>query len=353
MTLPRSLGLLATATMVAGAFGCGDGDQAPGPGSTTAEQMVLRDVKTYVSSNLDELVKATTDLRSAAPAADDDGWNAIQDAAAVSSMKAAWRRARAAYEHVEGAIAVLFPELDISTDERYDGFLEGGPDDNLFDDQGVTGIHAIERILWASDTRADVVDFEKALQGYQAAAFPATRAEAQSFKDRLAGRLVSEVTMMRDMFLPLALDSAAAYRGVMGSMAEQIEKVDKAATGEEESRYANDTRADMRANLAGGQATVDAFKPLLLSKAGGAELDSKIRAGFKRISDAYAALPGGSLPTPPATWSSASPSASDLATPFGRLYALLQNESDEMKADSTVGQMGTAAVLMGIPVLPP
>jgi iron uptake system component EfeO len=353
-TLPRPLGLLATATMVAGGvFGCSNSDDTPAPGSMAAEQVVLRDVKTYVRSNLEELVRASADLRTAAPVADDDGWNATRDVAAVTTMKAAWRRGRAAYEHVEGAIAVLFPELDVSTDERYDGFLETGADDNLFDDQGVTGIHAIERILWSDTIRTEVVDFERALAGYKPAAFPATRAEAQDFKDKLAARLASEVTLMRDMFVPLMLDSGAAYRGVIGSIAEQIEKIDKAATGEEESRYSNETLADMRSNLAGGLATVDAFKPWLVSKAGGAELDSRIRAGFQRISAAYAALPGAALPTPPATWDPASPSASDLTTPFGKLYTLLKTESDEMTAESTVGQMDTAAMLMGIPVLAP
>jgi iron uptake system component EfeO len=347
-TLRCTLALVAAAATV----GCGTSDE-PGTGAATPEEAALRDVKSYVASNLDELVKASTELRSAAPAPDDDGWSAARDAAAVTSMKNAWRRARAAYEHVEGAIAVLFPELDVSTDERYDGFLETAPDDNLFDDQGVTGIHAIERILWSDTIRPEVVAFEKGLKGYRAAAFPSTPAEAQDFKDNLAARLVAEVTRMRDMFGPLALDTAAAYRGVMGSIGEQIEKVNKAATGEEESRYASETLADMRSNLAGGLATVDAFEPWLLSKPGGAEIDTRIRAGFKRISDAYGAILGPALPSPPPTWSSASPTPADLMSPFGKLYSLLETESDGDRSDSTVGQMGSAATLMGIPVLPP
>ena len=46
------------------------------------------------------------------------------------------------------------------------------PDLDLFDGQGVTGVHAIERILWADQTRAEVIDFEKPIKGYKAAAFP-------------------------------------------------------------------------------------------------------------------------------------------------------------------------------------
>ena len=76
-------------------------------------------------------------------------------------MKAAWVRARTAYEHVEGAIAPIFPELDAAIDERYDGFLADiGPtgDANLFDGTGVTGMHGIERILYSDSIPANVVD---------------------------------------------------------------------------------------------------------------------------------------------------------------------------------------------------
>jgi iron uptake system component EfeO len=336
-------------TLALATMGCGESSPPPPSGADKA----LTQVKIYITTNLDDLVTATTALRDAAPAPDDDGWDSTRDAAAVSSMKGSWRKARAAYEHIEGAIAVLFPELDVSTDERYDGFLEAGPDQNLFDAEGVTGVHALERILWSDSIRPEVVAFEKELTGYKTAAFPANKAEADDFKNKLAARLVTDVSLMRAQFLPLALDQAAAYRGVIGSIAEQVEKTEKAATGEEESRYANETLADMRANLAGGLATVDAFKDLLVAQPSGADLDAKIRAGMKRLKDAYDAHPGAALPEPPATWSSVMPSAADLATDFGKLYALLKQESDEEAEGSTAAIMDAAATLMGIPVLPP
>lgn len=46
------------------------------------------------------------------------------DAAAIDGMKESWAKARTAYEHIEGAIAPLFPDIDAAIDERYDGFLE-------------------------------------------------------------------------------------------------------------------------------------------------------------------------------------------------------------------------------------
>ena len=45
------------------------------------------------------------------------------DAAAIAAMKDAWKRRRIAYEHVEGATAPIFPDVDVSMDARYDDFL--------------------------------------------------------------------------------------------------------------------------------------------------------------------------------------------------------------------------------------
>jgi iron uptake system component EfeO len=318
----------------------------------TPQDRALGDVKALIARNLDQLVTASQDLQTAAPASDDDGWNALDDATAVAAMKAAWKRARAAYEHVEGAIAVLFPELDVSTDERYDGFLATyGPDDNLFDARLVTGIHAIERILWSDSIDDTVLVFEKGLLGYQAAHFPATRQEADNFKSELCGRLVTDVGSMRDDFKPLALDPSAAFRGIVGSMEEQLEKVEKAATGEEESRYARYTLADMRANVEAGQATFEAFRPWLLSSHG-AEQATGIDAAFARINTAYARLPGDALPAVPASWSSLAPTEPDLSTDFGQLWSVLRHEADLDAPDSLVAQMSAAATLMGIPELP-
>jgi iron uptake system component EfeO len=329
-----------------GAAGCGSDDKTP-------EQQALVDVKSYITTNLNDLVDAAMKLQTAAPAPDDDGWSATADAAAVTEMKAQWKRARVAYEHVEGAIAVLFPELDVSTDERYDGFLaDNGPDTALFDDMIVTGVHGVERILWSNMIPATVVTFESALPGYQPAAFPASRQEADDFKNKLCAKLVADTIDMRDEFKPLALDPATAYRGVIGSMEEQLEKADLAATGEEESRYAQYTLADMRANVAAGIATFDAFKPWLRSKSGGQAKIDEIDAAFARVNAAYGQLSGDALPPVPATWSSQTPSAADLATPFGMLWNVLHTEADAATAGTLVSDMNESAQMLGIPELP-
>lgn len=318
---------------------------------TPPQDQALLDVKSYIQTNLDTLHAAVVDLQNDAPAPDADGWNASSDPAAVEKMRADWRRARLAYEHIEGAIAILFPELDLSTDDRYDGFIATGPDDDLFDDEGVTGIHAAERILWADSTPQRVVEFEKGLPYYQPAAFPANENQAREFKEKLLVRLVADVKTMKTQFGPLALDTASAFRGVIGSMKEQVEKANRAASNEEESRYAQYTLTDMRANVEAGAAIYASFKPWLLEQKGGKDLDMKIAAGFKRIQDHYAALPGDALPEVPSTWSSAHPSEQDLATPFGQLYQTLTAESDPNTAGSLVNAMNSAADALGIPLL--
>ena len=123
----NSLTQTITLWMLCAASGCGQTPLSP-------EQQALLDVKAYIQSNLDELDRAVTALQNDAPVADADGWNAKSDSAAIAKMKGDWKRARIAYEHVEGALAVLFPDLDASTDERYDGFISTTPDDYLFDD---------------------------------------------------------------------------------------------------------------------------------------------------------------------------------------------------------------------------
>jgi iron uptake system component EfeO len=316
------------------------------------ERQALLDVKQFIQTNLDALATNAQALCSAAPSPMGRGWDATQDKAAIEAMKAAWKKARPDYERVEGAIAVLFPEIDVSIDERYDGFLEGASDASLFDDQVVTGNHAIERILFSDSTPARVIDFEKALGvKYVAARFPSTEQEARDFKEKLCGRWARETKQMADDFKPVALDPASAYRGVLGSMKEQVEKVQKAATGEEESRYSQFTLADMRANLEGAKTTYLAFRSWALSKSATAE-DTRIQAAFTELEAEYAKTPGDSIPSVPATWSNVSPSMTDLATPFGQLFAAVQRAADEESSGSLASEMTVAGDKMGIPQLP-
>jgi iron uptake system component EfeO len=322
-----------------------------GDGPEELERRALLGVKADIDADLVALHGAAVALRAAAPAPDADGWSASADGAAVDAMKAEWKRARTAYERIEGAIAVLFPDLDVATDERYEGFLESGPDTNLFDGEGVTGVHAIERILWADRHPPDVVAFERGLSGYSAAAFPANATEAADFADGLLARLERDTETMMSDFAPLALDPASAYRGVIGSMGEQVEKVALASTGESESRYADYTLTDMRANLAGGR-TIYARFTEWLEVAGGGDLAVRIEAAFARIEGEYERHPGDAIPPVPPTWNPDAPSPADLATEYGKLWSLLEAEADPAVATSLVSMMTAGGDLLGIPSLP-
>lgn len=305
----------------------------------------VEQVKDFVQGELDGLASSAEALRDAAPA---DAW----DASDPDAMRGPWKDARVRYERVEGAIAVLFPDLDASTDERYDGFLADGPDDDPFDGEGVTGIHAIERILWAGEHPAQVVAFESALPGYTEAAWPADAAEAARFRDGLCGRLVDDTAALRDGFSPLALDRSTAFRGVIGSMLEQHEKVGLAGTGEDESRYAGHTLADMRANLDGGRSVFDAFRDEIRALSDGEALEAEIDAGFDRLVAAYDAIPGDGVPAVPETWNPEDPAAPDLETPYGALWSAVSAEADPDAAGSLVERLSAAADQLGIPQLP-
>lgn len=351
LTLRRStLALSASLALLVTACG-GDGNQTVLDDKARADAAIVT-VKAFIQKNLDDLEKASTALAAAAPAPDADGWDATADKAAVDKMKEEWKKARRAYESIEGAIAVVFPELDVTTDARYDDFIGSSPDDNLFDDQGVTGVHAIERILWADQIPATVVAFEAALPGYKVAAFPKNQAEATDFKDKLCARLTADTHSMADQFKKLALDVPSAYRGVIGSAEEQVEKINKAATGEEESRYAQYTLADMRANVAAARETYNAFRDWLLTKKDGDLKDKEITDAFAKLDEAYAKISGDNLPAVPEGWSSDHPTEMQLATPFGALFTLVRFQSDPKEDGSLVYRMNESADMLGINPLP-
>ncbi|MGH7285610.1 MAG: EfeM/EfeO family lipoprotein [Polyangiaceae bacterium] len=305
--------------------------------------------------DIDDLLTAANAVQAAAPS-NLAGWS---DDAQVTNMKNAWIQARAAYEHSEGAISPLFPDIDVSIDARYDDFLASlGPagDTYLFDDQGVTGMHAMERILYATVTPQSVVTFESTLPGYVAASFPTTDQEASDFKNKLCTKLVSDVTDLQTQWTPTNINVAIAYQGLVSLMNEQREKVNKAASSEEESRYSQRTMVDLRDNLDGTKAVYAIFQPWIVSKTNsdktkdGPTIDGLIQAGFTKLAAAYAQISGDAFPPVPATWSSENPSPSDLQTPFGQLYTNVQAAVDPTTNGSVVFEMNAAATVLGFPV---
>jgi iron uptake system component EfeO len=339
--LACSLYLLAVCSSAWSSSGCG------GKSDDDYTREVTSDMHASIATDLANLAQASRDLQAAAPT---HAWNATTDAAAIAAMRDAWRRARVSYELVEGATAPLFPDQDFAMDARYDDYLvEVGAagDQDLFDGTGATGMHSIERILFAPEIRAEVIAFEQTLPGYKAAAYPATDAEAMKFKTELIGQLIVDADDLHTQWAPAAIDIGTAYIGLVGLMNEQREKVNLAASGEEESRYANVTLFDLRNNLAGTRKTYELFRAWIADKDGD-EPDTQIETKFDELATLYGTT-GDALPPVPATWSSDAPSTTDLATPFGQMWSKVHDATDPNQAESIVAHMNTIAELLGFP----
>ena len=320
--------------------------------SASPEDQAKAQVTASIKAELDSLAASVKAIQAAAPVARTEGWTLAQDQAAIETMKSRWKIGRASYERIEGAIAILFSDIDNTFDNRYTKFLdENGADNNLFDDQNVTGNHAVERILWSNEIPQAVIAFEFEHDGYVAARFPMNAQEATDFKTRLCQKLIDDTVLMQTQFsTAVVLDNAAAFRGVIGSMGEQREKVKLSATSEEESRYAQHTLGDMRGNLEGAQLTFDAFKAWLVAEKGDA-LSAQIQARLDVVKAAYLSIGGDAIPPVPVGFDPNLPTTADLATPYGMLFTLLDAESDPDHSGSAVALMNQAADLMKIPQL--
>lgn len=302
-----------------------------------------------IGADLEELVQAARDLQAASPS---HAWDPTTDAAAITAMQDAWKHTRIAYEHVEGAIVALFPGIDTMLDARYEDMLAKlypDGDSELFDREGVTGMHAIERILYAPTIRSEVITFESTLNGYQPAAYPATDADAISFKTVLVQLLIDQANDLRRQWQPTAIDIGSAYQGLIGLMNEQKDKVNLGATGREESRYANLTMFDLRENLEGTQEVYGLFRDWIRTKAAGAESDATLQRKFDELATLYAATTSDSLPAAPDGWSSDHPTAANLATPFGTLWESVHESVDPKSDGSVVSEMNHIATLLGFP----
>jgi len=320
-------------------------DEPPDRAEASPQEATVITVKNYVDTQFGALVSAATELCAAAPEPAEEGWLGEDDA--IATMREAWGRARDAYERVEGAVAILFPELDLQIDGRYEHTVELGRDTDPFDGAGFVGLHAVERILWHDAVSPEVRRFEETLAGYWPPLAPRTAPEARQFREGLCRRLVRDTSNMREQFRPLALDHQTAWRGVLGSIEEQAEKVLLHATGQDESRYARRTLADMRANLAGGRAVLDAYAPLLEAHPASAAPMREVNARFGALEVAYGER-SMALPDVPEGFDPEAPSREHLATPYGRLFALLSSASDPLEPASLAARLREAGNAMHI-----
>lgn len=351
-----TLGLAMAPAMAA----CGSSASTGAPPTDAQfQEQVTQGMHDSLQMDLDALVTSAKTLQAAAP---DHPWDATDPA--VPMMEAAWIDARHAYEHVEGATAPVFPDIDISIDGRVEDF---GPDPGL----GVlttncnvfsgldpstnmpcfTGLHAAERIMYVNSVPAAVIAYEQGLGFVPPLSFPKTQQNADDFKNELAPRAVSDAMALKSGWQPAVIDIGSAFQGLVALMNEQKEKVTKAGLDQEESRYSQRTMDDLRQNLAGTANIYKLFQPWIKSKDGGDAIDAKIESGFNTLSTLYDSAPyaGVAFPAPPAGWDETNPSAADLQTPFGQLFHAVQSAVDPVSPDSVVSQMNAAAALCGLP----
>ena len=170
----------------------------------------------------------------------------------------------------------------------------------------------------------------------------------RAFRRGLCARLVRDVRAMEAELGPVALDPETAWRGVLGSIEEQAEKVRLGTTGQSESRYARHTLADMRANLEGGRAVLGAFRSELEALPDGPERFRRLEQGFARLEQAYRGLSGDDLPPVPEGFDPDAPSEAHLSSDYGRLFALLARESDREIAGSLAHEVREAGRAMRI-----
>lgn len=310
---------------------------------------IMASIHDSISADVEDLVKAAGNLQAAAP---NHAWRPVEDAAAIAAMQEAWKRTRIAYTHIECTIVALFPATDAALNARYEdalAMLGTDGDHALFDGRGFTGMHGIERILYAPAIRPEVMTFERTLPGYEPAAYPAADTEAISFKTVLVQLLIDKANVLRRQWQPLAIDIGTAFQGMVELMNEQRDKINFAATGEEESRYANFTLFDLRNNLDGMQKIYRVFRDWIRSKDASARFDVLLQRKLDELAALYNTMTGDALPVPPVDWSSDQPTPANLATPFGTLWQIVHESVDPNSDGSLVFEMNHLAALLGFP----
>jgi iron uptake system component EfeO len=323
------------------------------PTDAEFQSQVVANMNQLLLGKVRTLGQAAREMCEAAPVPLGRGWDAT-DQPAIDQMKNAWNGMRSAWESAEGVLASLFPDLDETLDTRYEEFLSSPAGDrDLFDDQGFTGMHAIERILFAPMLHAAVVQKESTWPGYVAAVWPATQDQAAEFRNKLCMRTISDVQALEAGLTPGVIDLAIAFAGLTALMGEQKEKMHLAGDYVDESRYARRTLADLRANLAGTRDAYDLFVPWLNSKPDGMAVHDEVVRAFDRLDQTYSSVYGDAVPEPPVGWNSDLPSVADQATDFGRLYVAVVQEVDATYTGSAVDAMNHVARVLGLPEFVP
>jgi iron uptake system component EfeO len=166
----------------------------------------------------------------------------------IAKAKAAYQQARFNYEGVE-FLAETFKDLDVAIDARPDDFPQGENDPTW------TGFHPLEKAIWAEG-------------------------KLDANTDKLADKLMADVTKLHDEIKTMPIDPAGAIAGA----ADLIEEIQSGKITGEEERYGHTDFNDFKANLASAKFVYQAYAPFVKQR--NADLDGDITAAFSEIETA-------------------------------------------------------------------
>ena len=307
--------------------------------------------KVFIGGELSLVGNSVAALQSFAVDADANGWNVDNNRASVFTMRQQWKNARLGYESVDAVVGLLFPELDVALDRRYEEAIAIAADDNVFDDVGFTGLHAVGRVLFVDELAPAVLTFEQSAgdaftpSRYSPAAFPADLAESGDFKTKLTQRLLDDSAALTASVEAADVGVDDVMASIAAAVQEQRATVAVSVEGADESRYAQNTMIDLRAQLQGGIGLFDVLDPVFVAKDEGA-VSEDIHAGFARLQAAFDAVTGDALPPVPATWDATAPSAEDRATAFGALFVVVDAEADAANPASLAAALTRGALVL-------
>ncbi len=166
----------------------------------------------------------------------------------IAGAKAAYQQARFNYEGVE-FLAESFTDMDVAIDARPDDFPKGENDPTW------TGFHPLEKAIWA-DGKLD------------------------ANTDKLADKLIADVTKLRDQIKSMTINPAGAIAGA----ADLIEEIQSGKITGEEERYSHSDFNDFKANLASAKFVYQAYARFVKQR--NASLDADVTAAFGEIETA-------------------------------------------------------------------
>ncbi len=319
------------------ALGCG-GEDPPAPS-------VADGLKATIGTMLRRFSESLVTLRARAPRGRE--WQPSgADADAVKAMRAAWLDAHAAFVGLAGPVGELFPEQIPGLDRRWDVQLTDlgvDPDFMPFDERGVTGLHAIERILWSDQISSAVSSYEMTRLGYRTPRFPGTAEEADAFVASLAGAVAQVGLEVNQQFSRLTPDAALGAAGISRLLANSFLKVDLGyVAGSEDSRYSGTTMLDLRSELAAARAIWNVLRDGLSRRGAASEKLGGVDAGLARWTALLDEVKSKDFPVAPNLWDPGTPSPEHALTPYGMLFVGLRRELNKARPDSLVSALREA-----------